>query len=149
MSWNKKGTQLASCLSSGTVYLWDIEVINAAFDDKENSTISKRSVKVVNSAELSGGHTLGRTIFGAKYVCNSLKEFDGHIITWGADGKVCAWDSQSTGHVTSPLETLVNRSDYPVYALDVSSTSMMAVGGGVGESFIGVPMYLYKVKTDK
>lgn len=94
-------------------------------------------------------------------------------MTYGADGKVCVWDSYSTGDVHSPICTLISRSDYPIYALDIASTGeggatsttmanatngtsagstgsggkmyMAVAGGGADGMFIGVPVYIYHV----
>ncbi len=81
------------------------------------------------------------------------------LLTWGVDGKVCLWDSYSTGKVHSPLCTLISQPNYPVYALDLSvgGTSVkdsaeqgrhilhMAIAGGADGGFCGVPVYLYDI----
>lgn len=99
------------------------------------------------------GHDVGRPLFGAKYCGGEHQEL---LLTWGVDGKVCVWDSFSTGEVTAPLCPLVSRKEYPVYALDVheggappaaqaddQSRVRIAVGGGSDGGFLGVPAYLY------
>ena len=80
------------------------------------------------------------------------------LMTWGVDGKVCLWDSFSVGDAFSPLCTLISRSNYPVFALDIagdttnleraqaSDNVRLAVAGGDGDGgFLGVPAYLYDI----
>ena len=133
LSWNSNGTKLATCLSLGQVCLWNVDVIK---------TQQGRSAQITNTATFNGGHDYGRPIFGAIFV-------DKFLITWGVDGKICAWDCCLEGPVINPLMTLVNRPEYPVYAMDTSEKSsdslLLAVGGGGSGGFIGVPVYLYDV----
>jgi hypothetical protein len=88
----------------------------------------------------SGGHILGRPLFGATFFGADA------LLSWGVDGRVCVWDGQAEEEVTEPWAILVDKPEYPVYAVDVHvEKGMMAVGGGQsGEvSFLGTPVYLY------
>ena len=78
------------------------------------------------------------------------------LLTWGVDGKVCLWDSNSIGEVCSPLCTLISQPEYPIYALDVTAGGKdsveqgnqvlhVAIGGGADGGFFGVPVYLYDI----
>jgi hypothetical protein len=81
------------------------------------------------------------------------------LLTWGVDGKVCLWDSNSIGEVCSPLCTLISQPEYPIYALDLTvgrkntddsveqerQALHMAIGGGSDGGFFGVPVYLYDI----
>ena len=80
-------------------------------------------------------------------------------MTWGVDGKVCLWDAFSMGEISDPLCTLVSNTNYPIYALDITTeenvdsasqepesdkTKMhIAIGGGTDGGFLGVPAYMY------
>lgn len=75
-------------------------------------------------------------------------------MSWGVDGRLCLWDSESHGQIHAPISTLIARQDYPIYAVDIysstndntSTLSRLAVGGGMTPGFMGVPLYLYDVK---
>lgn len=70
------------------------------------------------------------------------------IVSWGVDGRLCLWDSHSHGQIHAPISTLISREDYPIYAVDISH-SVLAVGGGRDAGFLGLPLYLYNVDSDK
>lgn len=94
------------------------------------------------------GHQPGRPLFGAKYCGVDNEDL---IVSWGVDGRLCLWDSQSHGQIHAPISTLISRQDYPIYAVDIFSgkngvVSQLAVGGGLTAGFLGVPLYLYDVK---
>ena len=154
LSWNKNGTKLATCLSLGQICLWDVHVAKA------NDILSERSVEITNTLTLDGGHEVGRAVFGAIFVQDSDSYSSNQfLISWGVDGKICAWDSTMSGHVTTPLITLVDRPEYPAYAVDISYKGKisengevklhLSIGGGSGGGFIGVPAYLYDVTIPK
>ncbi|KAL7542476.1 hypothetical protein ACHAXR_011797 [Thalassiosira sp. AJA248-18] len=147
LSWDKSGTRLATCIASGRVVLWSLQVV-----------LNREGVQVLQPSCISvleGGHDIGRPLFGAKYCGGENEEL---LMTWGVDGRVCVWDSFSVGEVLSPLCTLISHSNYPIYALDITDNERnsngeandvqknhIAVGGGADGGFLGVPAYLYDV----
>ncbi|KAL9184269.1 hypothetical protein ACHAXT_002355 [Thalassiosira profunda] len=140
LSWDQSGTRLATCIASGRVVLWLLQAVSG--NGKQMLHPSCISV-------LEGGHDAGRPLFGARYCGGEKEEL---LMSWGVDGKVCVWDSYSVGEVLSPLCTLVSRSDYPIYALDIANSGAgedqkvhIAAGGGTDGGFLGVPVYLYDV----
>mmetsp|Transcript_23668 Transcript_23668/g.42338 ORF Transcript_23668/g.42338 Transcript_23668/m.42338 type:complete len:401 (-) Transcript_23668:142-1344(-) len=147
LCWDKSGTRLATCIASGRVVLWLLQVV-----DRDGTHVLHPSCISV----LEGGHDIGRPLFGAKYCGGENQEL---LMTWGVDGKVCVWDSFSVGEVLSPLCTLISHSDYPIYALDIVTDNgenskaqagemqkvHIAVGGGSEGGFLGLPAYLYDV----
>jgi len=101
-------------------------------------------------AILNGGHDPGRPLFGAKY-CGGTDERI--LLTWGTDGKLCAWDSCSSGENQAPMCTLVTLENYPIYTLDITSNTgatkhHIALGGGSDAGFLGVPAYIYDVSRE-
>jgi len=89
-------------------------------------------------------------------------------MSWGVDGRLCLWDSHSFGQIHSPMAILVDRSDYPIFAVDKLEIvrkskangnvganengydiSCIAVAGGRDGGFLGIPVYLYDVKRHK
>ena len=140
-TWDSTGSRLASCVANGSLILWNIH-------HNENDQVS-----VSCAAVLEGGHVPGRPLFGAQYC--GVSDGEDLIVSWGVDGRLCLWDSQSHGQIHAPISTLVSRQDYPIYAVDISSSttdksailSRLAVGGGGADAgFIGMPLYLYDVE---
>jgi len=138
-SWDSTGKRLATCVAWGALILWGIET-----DGYE--------VKPSCRAVLEGGHVSGRPLYGAAFCGDDL------VISWGVDGRLCLWDSQSNGNLIAPISTLVSNPDYPLYAVDFlqcdpSSTkagpkdveAIIACGGGQEGGFIGVPIKLHDV----
>lgn len=86
-----------------------------------------------------------------------------NLLSWGVDGKLCLWNGNAIGNVTSPLAVLISKSDYPIYAVDIhenftcdkkedtenSNVATVAAGGGVEGGFIGVPVYLYDIESNR
>jgi len=76
------------------------------------------------------------------------------LLSWGIDGRLCLWNSYGKGHL-SPLAILVDKEDYPIYAVDLSATiskkgtkedkKRLVVGGGAEGGFIGIAAYLYDI----
>jgi len=81
---------------------------------------------------------VGQPLFGSRY-CGEREDL---VVSWGLDGNLCLWDSNSTGNVKQPLAVLKNDNEYPIYAVEVSK-DCVAVGGGRDGGFVGVPLYLY------
>jgi WD40 repeat protein len=137
-AWNKSGTRLASCVASGQVVLWDINHI----DGRKHIEPSCRSV-------LEGGHKVGRPLYGASFFGGD----EDLLLTWGVDGRLVLWDSYSSGQIHSPIRTLVDNEDYPIYAVDHFSCpndtkrSFIVSCGGREAGFIGVPFTLYDLRV--
>ncbi|KAL3778814.1 hypothetical protein HJC23_009847 [Cyclotella cryptica] len=147
LSWDSSGTRVATCIASGKVVLWSIQMMMR----EDGSQFLYPSCAAI----LEGGHDVHRPLFGARYYGRKNEEL---VLTWGVDGKVCVWDSYSVGLVTSPLCTLISHSAYPIYALDFTQTrshhaesspdlqrGCLAIGGGSDGGFLGVPAYLYDI----
>ena len=137
-SWDSSGTRLASCVGTGHIVLWHVE-----------STTGTSHVRVHCTCVLGGGHAPGRPIFGVKYFGGKSEDL---LLSWGIDGKICVWDRSSEGEVHEPITTLVSKTDYPIYACDVTEGtedaaigSRIAMGGGNDGGFLGVPAFLYDV----
>ncbi len=147
-AWDSSGKRLASCVATGHLILWEIDIYES-YD-----------VQPTCIAILEGGHTPGRPLYGAKY----FGDQDELIITWGVDGRLCLWDSNSQGQVYESLAVLVSRSNYPIYIADYKkeidcnkSTSIennnknkkivsrIAFAGGRDPGFLGVPFYIYDI----
>jgi WD40 repeat protein len=144
IGWDASGKRLASCVATGFVVLWAID------GDCNQVTISCDAI-------LEGGHIPGRPLYGAAYCGADL------LLSWGADGRLCLWDSWSEGKINAPLSTLVARSDYPIFGMDSllvagkdghpdqkgdpskQLTARIACGVGGEGGFIGVPVFLYEV----
>jgi WD40 repeat protein len=143
--WDATGARLASCVATGHLILWDIHI--------DGPTV-KPSCKAV----LEGGHMPGRPLYGAAY-CGGGESQD-LVLSWGVDGRLCLWDSHSESNIHAPISTLVAKSDYPLYAVDVdmhhsddgdgNSQRIARVGcggGGFGDAgILGVPTYLFDVR---
>jgi len=130
-AWNENGTRLASCVASGQVILWDI----SQNDRRGHIEPTCRSI-------LEGGHKVGRPLYGASFFGGEEEDL---LLTWGVDGRLVIWDSYSSGQIHSPIGTLVDHEDYPIYAVDlfVDSTnnkkSFIVSCGGREAGFIGIP----------
>ena len=147
-AWDEAGHRLATTVATGQVVIWTI-------GDTSSAVISDASLQSQTHcrAVLQGGHELGRPLFGAQYIGDDL------LLTWGADGRLCLWDSQATEEVYEPMSILVdkNEEDYPIYACccanfesQVDENGVVAVAGGAGDGgLIGVPVYLYDARVKK
>jgi hypothetical protein len=82
-------------------------------------------------------------VFGSKF----FGAGENLLITWGVDGRLCLWDSFSSGNIHAPIATLVSNSSHPIYAVDARDSNV-AVGGGTGEtSFLGTPVLIYDIQS--
>ena len=144
--WDATGKRLATCVATGHLILWEIDM---SMDGQDWIPSCK--------AVLEGGHVPGRPLYGAAY-CGGDDSQD-LVISWGVDGRLCLWDSHSDSNIHAPLSTLVAKSDYPIYAVDIDthhstgngdSKRIARIGcggggGGDGVGFLGVPVYLFDV----
>jgi len=159
--WNKSGSNLASSLAAGIISIWNVHVEKHDDDDydvpKEQPKI--RNIHVSWKAVLQGGHS-GKTIFGAKYINHLELSNEPYLISWGADGRLCAWNANCEGEYTCPLAILRDDSSYPIFAVDVtnkdgtelleketSSKIQVAFGGGSEVSFIGNPLHMIDISV--
>lgn len=142
-SWDATGKRLASCVATGHLILWSLDLGDG-----------RKKVIPSCTAVLEGGHVPGRPLFGAKY-CGVTDE--DLVISWGVDGRLCLWDSHSNDNIHAPISTLISKADYPIYAVDVaknskideSIVSRIGVAGGRDGGFLGVPVFLYDVTQDQ
>jgi len=137
-SWDSSGTRLVSCVATGHMVLWHVD-----------SGDGRGQIRVECTSVLCGGHEIGRPIFGGRYIGGKDEDL---LLSWGVDGKLCVWDSRSRGEIYQPIATLVGKSDYPIYAVDVAEAAegaligRIAIGGGNDGGFLGVPAFIYDVK---
>jgi hypothetical protein len=112
--------------------------------DPESHEGGNRPTVATCTAIFEGGHQLGRPLFGSRY-CGGPDE--NLLVSWGVDGKLCMWYSNSYGNIYDPVATLKNDTDYPIYAVEISQSERnVVVCGGNGESgFIGTPIHLYNI----
>ena len=101
-------------------------------------------VSATCTAIMEGGHQLGRPLYGSQY-CGKNEEL---LVSWGVDGSLCLWDATAHGNVQSPISVLKQDTSYPIYAVEMSESSL-AIGGGMDGGFLGVPAYLYSVDNKK
>jgi WD40 repeat protein len=128
--WSPAGDALVTSVATGHVIVWNW------------TTRVDGSLQPHCRAIYSGGHILGRPLFGALFMGADV------VLSWGVDGRVCVWDGVAREEVTEPWTLLLDKPDYPVYAVDVHpGKGLVAVGGGAsGEvSFVGTPVYLYQL----
>lgn len=141
-TWDQSGYRLASTVATGHVVLWDID-----YGD------GRGTVQPVCRAVLEGGHQSGRPLFGARYLGGPNEDL---LLSWGIDGKLCLWDSLSTGQIGAPICELVSKADYPIFAVDTYESSAEAnenkssicIAGGNEGGFIGMPCYLYNYSSE-
>lgn len=141
-TWDQSGYRLASTVATGHVVLWDID-----YGD------GRGTVQPVCRAVLEGGHQSGRPLFGARYLGGPNEDL---LLSWGIDGKLCLWDSLSTGQIGAPICELVSKADYPIFAVDRHESiteskerkSSICIAGGNEGGFIGMPCYLYNYSSE-
>jgi len=169
LNWRNDGNALVSCVATGHLILWDIHLDDGGGGLLGNS--GRGTVRPACRAVLEGGHDFGKPLYGALFCGDG--ESETIVLSWGADGKLCVWNSKMKGHINSPISTLTSDSSYPIYAVDVieknkrknaiatssldskddksfsrqdkkgSITQHVAIGGGRDGSFVDVPVYLY------
>ena len=141
-TWDQSGYRLASTVATGHVVLWDIDYGEG-----------RGTVQPVCRAVLEGGHQSGRPLFGARYFGGPNEDL---LLSWGIDGKLCLWDSLSTGQIGAPICELVSKAEYPIFAVDrhesstvsKESKSSICIAGGNEGGFIGMPCYLYNYSSE-
>jgi WD40 repeat protein len=133
--WDKSGTRLATCAATGHLITWSL--------DAESHQGGNYNTVATCTAIFEGGHQNGRPLFGSRY-CGG--EDENLLLSWGVDGKICLWYSQSHGNIYDPIAILKDDGDYPIYAAEVSpSERNVVVGGGSEGGFIGVPVHFYGI----
>lgn len=163
--WDRNGTRLASSVATGHCILWRVEY-NKSNMLKQHATV-REEIQKSCCAILSGGHITGKPLFGVQYISLHDSSHNNHneelILTWGVDGRLCLWDSNSRNEVDTPISILFNQPNYPIYAVSVikrytknhiddknnnkTDCITIAIVGGdrpeKGES--GIPVYLYDI----
>jgi WD40 repeat protein len=137
-SWDSTGQRLVTTVATGHVIVWSIEQL-------PDETIV-RSCQAI----YQGGHIPGRPVFGARYI-----DDDELLITWGSDGRLCLWDGKVAEEVDAPLCMLLDNEDYPIYGVDLSTTTkndsksvtLTIAGGGAIGGFLGVPVFLQDITS--
>mmetsp|Transcript_17376 Transcript_17376/g.26349 ORF Transcript_17376/g.26349 Transcript_17376/m.26349 type:complete len:493 (-) Transcript_17376:299-1777(-) len=129
--WDSTGTRIATTVGTGHLITWHIDIHSNGYTE------------AVCMGIMEGGHEYGRPLFGAKY-CGPKERC---LVSWGIDGSLCLWASYLQGNIVSPISVLRHDSQYPIYAVEVSK-SCVALGGGNGEGYLGVPLYLYSYSHD-
>jgi len=133
--WDKSGTRLATCTATGHLVTWSL--------DAESHQGGNYNTVATCTAIFEGGHDAGRPLFGSRY-CGG--EDENILLSWGVDGKICLWYSQSQGNIYDPIAILRENKDYPIYAAEVSHSELnVVVGGGNEGGVIGVPVHFYVV----
>lgn len=132
-TWDKNGSRLLTTVATGQLVSWKLRE-----KDDPNSGYTKAD----HLCTFEGGHQAGRPLFGARYYGGDAEEL---IISWSMDGSLCLWDSESEGHVTSPMAVLRQYGPSPLYAVEFHSNQSIAIGGAETECCShGVPLYLYR-----
>jgi len=133
--WDTSGSRLATCVATGHLITWQLD---AESHDRGNYNTVATCVAI-----FEGGHQSGRPLFGSRY-CGG--ENENLLLSWGVDGKICMWYSQSQGNIYDPVAVLREDSNYPIYAAALSgSEEDLVVGGGSDGGFIGVPLHFYNI----
>jgi WD40 repeat protein len=150
LAWDATGTRLATCVATGHVVTWVLDYLGNA-----KTTARSTTLRASCQAILQGGHDLGRPLFGTRYwgETNGDTATTGQelLLSWGVDGRVCAWDSRSQQEVYEPLAVLVEKLDFPIFAMEVrcrpNGGGVIAVAGGSSGKvgILGIPVFLYNV----
>lgn len=151
-SWDSSGQRLATSVATGHVITWQVEWEQNDGGDEDGdcgdrtSAFSGTLLRPTVQAILSGGHEPGRPLFGALY-CGSAGNNDTQqeelLLSWGVDGRLCLWDACACGEVESPMSVLLDKPDYPIYAVHARTEGIVVAGGGSEGGFVGIPVYLY------
>ena len=133
--WDKSGTRLATCVATGHLITWTL--------DAESHDRGNYNTVATCTAIFEGGHQSGRPLYGSRF-CGG--EDENLLLSWGVDGKICMWYSQSQGNIYDPVAVLRDDASYPIYNAAVSPTERnLVVGGGGDGGFIGVPLHFYGI----
>ncbi len=128
--WDHTGQRLATTVATGHVVIWDIEMINplgvVGYHDPEYShSLVSAGMRTSCRAVLDGGHVVGRPLYGCHFIGH-----DQLLISYGSDGRICLWDSNSIGEIQEPLAILWDNNrnaltaptneGYPIFAVSVT-----------------------------
>jgi WD40 repeat protein len=144
-AFDSAGTRLATTVATGHVILWNLVFGHDKEQKVDDSEDAGADTKIVSDDVLAtcqavlSGHDVGRPVFGAAY-CGTNEDV---LVSWGVDGRICAWDSRTEGEADGPLSVLLHKPDYPVYAVSLRPDGLAVAGGGSDESFVGIPVYFY------
>ncbi|CAJ1949408.1 unnamed protein product [Cylindrotheca closterium] len=129
--WDRNGSRLVTTVATGQLVSWELRLNDEAHQNGYT--------KADHVCTFEGGHAAGRPLFGARYYGGDTEEL---ILSWSVDGSLCLWDSQSHGHVKSPIAVL-RQYDHSIYAVEVHANQSTAVGGAESDCCShGVPLYL-------
>jgi WD40 repeat protein len=144
-AFDSAGARLATTVATGHVILWNLVFGHDKEQKVDDSEDAGADTKLVSDDVLAtcqavlSGHDVGRPVFGAAY-CGTNEDV---VLSWGVDGRICAWDSRTEGEADGPLSVLLHKPEYPVYAVSLRPDGLAAAGGGSDESFVGIPVYFY------
>ena len=129
--WDHTGQRLATTVATGHMVIWDIEMINplgvVGYHEPEYShSLVSAGMRTSCRAVLDGGHVVGRPLYGCHFIEN-----DQLLISYGSDGRICLWDSNSTGEIHEPIAILWDNNrnaltaptveGYPIFAVSVTT----------------------------
>jgi WD40 repeat protein len=134
-SWDSTGERLATTVATGHLITWGIQIVNtlgsantADASHRQHSLVSD-GIRATCRAVMEGGHVRGRPLYGTRFIAN-----DELLTSWGSDGRVCLWDSQTyDDEVDQPMAILWdNNGDsmgegYPVFALALTPKTAVKV----------------------
>ena len=142
LCWSNTTNILATAVATGEVVTWQVWPGHTP----------------VCRAILSGGHVPGRPLFGVGFFGvfdrpdaddpehDATVHVPEALLSWGIDGRLCVWETSSQATVDSPVATLVDDSEYPLYAVAFSQDKLIAAGGGADGGFVGIPVHMYSLK---
>ena len=143
LAWAASTNILATAVATGEVVTWQVWPGHTP----------------VCRAILAGGHVPGRPLFGVGFYSvaaapskpspeDSAKPPPPEaLLSWGIDGRICAWDPINEANVEQPEATLVDDEAYPLFAVACTNDKLVAAGGGADGGFIGIPVHYYAIEA--
>jgi WD40 repeat protein len=173
-AFDARGRRLATTVATGHVILWDLSFegldlengdfsrtqedqadifaraldADASNDNRDQRLLRDPSRVTAACRAVLLGHDPGRPVFGCCYFgiddSSSGSFHEDVLLSWGSDGRVCAWDSRSRGELLDgPVAVVFRKPEYPVFAASVLAGGVVLAGGGSEPSFVGTPLYFY------